>query len=287
MADVHLTLWLRYGIALESNQQNAILSMTPDEALTLVMKDNDAARIFVQDDLALAQMFITITLQLCLAAVLENLAVAQVVDRTWGYQTLRAACPHCGSPVHVAVERSVGAFLCLGILILPIIFVWLLLRKGYSKTVRVWGFIYLLISLLVFPSIFNSESPDNTSSKSDSYTAKASKNDGRPDVKNMTQFSAQNIADAYDKNTVSADHQFKGKWILMSGVVAEINTDFTGSAYVLFNVKNQFNAPQAKFINAENNSLALLEKGQRIRVLCIGNGDIAKTPMLKSCTLVN
>ncbi|ECC6918448.1 hypothetical protein DAE56_06415 [Salmonella enterica] len=115
MADVHLTLWLRYGIALESNQQNAILSMVPGDALTLVMKDNDAARILperfiaacpqlanrtgalrdtricVHDDLALAQMFITITLQLCLASVLENLSAAQVVDREKGYQTLRTA----------------------------------------------------------------------------------------------------------------------------------------------------------------------------------------------------
>ncbi|QKJ87619.1 Short-chain isoprenyl diphosphate synthase [Paramixta manurensis] len=115
MADVHLTLWLRYGIALESNQQNAVLSMAPDQALTLVMKDNDAARILperfkaacphlaeriaalrdpricVSDDLALSQMFITITLQLCLAAVLENLAAAQVIDRHAGYQTLCAA----------------------------------------------------------------------------------------------------------------------------------------------------------------------------------------------------
>lgn len=115
MADVHLTLWLRYGIALESNQQNAVLSMTPGEPLTLVMKDNDAARILpsrfaaaapqlatrlsqlrdaricVQEESALAQMFITITLQLCQAAVLESLAAAGVLEREAGYATLRQA----------------------------------------------------------------------------------------------------------------------------------------------------------------------------------------------------
>ncbi|KIS42556.1 IucA/IucC family protein [Kosakonia radicincitans] len=115
MADVHLTLWLRYGIALESNQQNAVLSLTPNEALTLVMKDNDAARILperftaacphlaerlitlrdpricVSDEAALAQMFITITLQLCLAAVLESLTAGALIDREVGYQTLRHA----------------------------------------------------------------------------------------------------------------------------------------------------------------------------------------------------
>jgi len=115
MADVHLSLWLRYGIALESNQQNAVLSITPGEPLTLVMKDNDAARILpqrfrtacpqladrlnqlrdericVQDDQALAQMFITITLQLCLASVLEALVEAKQLDREMAYQTLCSA----------------------------------------------------------------------------------------------------------------------------------------------------------------------------------------------------
>ena len=115
LADVHLTLWLRYGIALESNQQNAILSLTPNQPLSLIMKDNDAARILperfkaacpdlaarlaelqdprisVASDEALAQMFITITLQLCQAAVLESLAQAKLLDREEGYHLLRTA----------------------------------------------------------------------------------------------------------------------------------------------------------------------------------------------------
>ncbi|WP_192458865.1 IucA/IucC family protein [Musicola keenii] len=115
MADVHLTLWLRYGIALESNQQNAILSFTPHQPLSLMMKDNDAARLWpsrfsaarpdlyarlaalrddrirVDDEQALAQMFMTITVQLDLAAVLENLAGRGLIERASAYQTLRDA----------------------------------------------------------------------------------------------------------------------------------------------------------------------------------------------------
>lgn len=115
LVDVHLTLWLRYGIALESNQQNSIVSLTPNQPLSLLMKDNDAARILperfatacpdlaervlqlqdprilVASDEALAQMFITITLQLCLASVLESLAEAKIIDRQAGYHILRMA----------------------------------------------------------------------------------------------------------------------------------------------------------------------------------------------------
>lgn len=96
---LHLTLWVRYGIALESNQQNSVLVFA-DEAprLRLLLKDNDAARLYcarlervapalaahiedledtrlvVDHDLPLAQMFTTITLQLNLAVPTEGLA---------------------------------------------------------------------------------------------------------------------------------------------------------------------------------------------------------------------
>lgn len=98
---LHLTLWLRYGIALESNQQNSVLVLS-DRAphLRLLLKDNDAARIhrdelarrwpelasvlgelldtriLVDGELPLAQMFTTITLQLNIAALVEALAPA-------------------------------------------------------------------------------------------------------------------------------------------------------------------------------------------------------------------
>jgi len=96
---IHLVLWLRYGIALESNQQNTILVLgTGAPALRLLLKDNDAPRIHgahlaarwpslagfvdglqdrrivVDDELPLAQMFTTITLQLNIAVLIEGLA---------------------------------------------------------------------------------------------------------------------------------------------------------------------------------------------------------------------
>lgn len=96
---LHLILWVRYGIALESNQQNSVLVFA-DQAprLRLLLKDNDAARLHrarleavapalaahiealedtrlvVDHELPLAQMFTTITLQLNLAVPAEGLA---------------------------------------------------------------------------------------------------------------------------------------------------------------------------------------------------------------------
>lgn len=104
LCKVHLTLWLRYGIALESNQQNAIIAFNKEGKMTLAMKDNDAARILpnrfkafeqhspvqcdqlldqrikVDNELALGQMFTTITLQLDIAAIVEAMAAKGIAS---------------------------------------------------------------------------------------------------------------------------------------------------------------------------------------------------------------
>ncbi len=112
LCGVHLRLWLVYGIALEANQQNAVLICRPDAPLQLLMKDNDAGRIWmprlrarlpgvdafgplhnerilVRDDTALGQMFCTITLQLNLLAVLEGVAAGDDGLRAAMYEALR------------------------------------------------------------------------------------------------------------------------------------------------------------------------------------------------------
>ncbi|NIK09691.1 siderophore synthetase component [Xanthomonas arboricola] len=112
MLAVHLRLWLRYGIALEANQQNSVLVYADGQATRLLMKDNDAARIAlpqlraqlpdldalgplhdariaVDEPHALARMFCTIVLQLDLQAVLEGLAEWQPALRAPLYAQLQ------------------------------------------------------------------------------------------------------------------------------------------------------------------------------------------------------
>lgn len=94
-----MLLWLRYGVALESNQQNSVVVLSREAPrLRLLLKDNDAGRIhldylarrwpdlaphvaelqdrriIVADSLPLAQMFTTITLQLNIAVLVEGFA---------------------------------------------------------------------------------------------------------------------------------------------------------------------------------------------------------------------
>lgn len=111
---LHLLLWLRYGIALESNQQNSVVVINRSEPrLRLLLKDNDAARIHLdhlrqrwpnlasylatlQDQrigvtarLPLAQMFTTITLQLNIAVLVERFAALRGQPATAWYDHVR------------------------------------------------------------------------------------------------------------------------------------------------------------------------------------------------------
>lgn len=110
---VHLRLWLKYGIALESNQQNSMLVLDDAGPLRLLMKDNDAprlwparlcarlgelrpvvdglrdSRILVDAEEPLVQMFTTITLQLNIAVLLEELVARGLGSRRDWYTRLR------------------------------------------------------------------------------------------------------------------------------------------------------------------------------------------------------
>lgn len=119
LLQVHLRLWLGYGIALEANQQNAVLIFEAGHPLRLLMKDNDSARLWPErfaaacPDLAqwpaalrderircdgfqaLAEMFCTITLQLNLVAPLEAIASAGLAPRAPLYASLRDQLGSC------------------------------------------------------------------------------------------------------------------------------------------------------------------------------------------------
>lgn len=89
----HVALWLRYGVALEAHQQNITVAHAADGQLRLIYKDNDSARIdcnrlsaalgrpvrsqdftdsriAISDPVELADMVTTITLHLCVAALI-------------------------------------------------------------------------------------------------------------------------------------------------------------------------------------------------------------------------
>jgi len=56
---------------------------------------------------------------------------------------------------HNDPPKQVSVLLAIGILIMPYIFVWVLLKKGYTDIARVVGFAYLLIFIIITVSTYN------------------------------------------------------------------------------------------------------------------------------------
>ncbi len=204
------------------------------------------------------------------------------------------ACPHCGAPIAKqtatvqmhpaqAMSRNVGFWLGVGIFLFPVIFVWFLLRQGHSTTSRVIGFVWLALMVVAMASGDRPSSKPAPASSSQSQPAKVV-----APVEPLLEVSAQQLAQAYDRNTVAADQQFKGKTFKVTGVVDSINTDLFGNPYVtLWGGVNQFMEPQFELDEAHANYAAGLQSGMRISLVCTGRGDVAKTPMSEDCIPAN
>ncbi|MEC7120583.1 MAG: hypothetical protein VXW65_11880 [Pseudomonadota bacterium] len=62
-------------------------------------------------------------------------------------------CPNCGAK-NPSSERSVSVILFIGIAILPILFAWVTLQKGYSLQAKIIAFGYLAVSMIVGSILF-------------------------------------------------------------------------------------------------------------------------------------
>jgi hypothetical protein len=97
---------------------------------------------------------------------------------------------------------------------------------------------------------------------------------------------ARALWDAYDANEVSADNQFKGKRLLVDGVIASINKDILDNIVVRLVGGNRFSTVDATIREFDKDKAAELKKGQKISLLCMGHGKIMRSPMLKPCGIL-
>jgi len=103
----------------------------------------------------------------------------------------------------------------------------------------------------------------------------------------LPSYTASDLARDYNDNTVAADQKYKGKKYKVSGAVVDISTDFLGKPYItLRGGVNEFMEPQFSFVRGQDKALAALKRGDRVTLICTGSGDVAKTAMSESCTLL-
>lgn len=186
-------------------------------------------------------------------------------------------------------KRQVGFLLGLGILFFPLLFGWMLLRKGHSVLARIFGFAWMALCLVSLIGMAASSKTsydrykENATRAQSASSAAAPKEQVNPEP--LKAYSSAKIAQDYEDNTVAADMQYKGKRVQVTGRITDINTDFLGKPYLVLAGTNQFMGPQFKFDKSDLPSLATLKKGAQVSVVCTGKGDVVKTPMFEDCAL--
>lgn len=93
--------------------------------------------------------------------------------------------------------------------------------------------------------------------------------------------SSASLSKAYKANEVAADKTYKGKQLLVSGKIERIHSGIGGSPY--FALGSGGDAPQAAIRKDSVDYAAAAQRGQNVRLVCVGGGATLGAPMLKEC----
>lgn len=98
---------------------------------------------------------------------------------------------------------------------------------------------------------------------------------------------ADELLNAYSENEIAANQKYKDRRLLLNARISSIEAGIGDVPYVVLTAGSEFefNRPQARLAKSEVSAAAALKKGQKISLLCIGNGEIAGTPMLAECSV--
>lgn len=96
------------------------------------------------------------------------------------------------------------------------------------------------------------------------------------------------ISKDFEQNEVRALGKYKNNVFVVIGKIANIQAGINDEPFVVLQTSNQFdlNRPQARFDESDHQKIAELNKGDTIKLLCSGNGEVGGTPML-GCTFTD
>lgn len=183
------------------------------------------------------------------------------------------ACLNCGRPnspqTVVQPKRSVGILLGIGILLVPLLFAWFTLRKGYSTRAKVISFGWVLLTLVIIN--LNDDGNKSTVMQSSLQTSKVSEVSTKVSA---MQVDIRQLLRDYEGNEVAADNRYKGKSVEVTGIVGDIKKDLMSNLYVTLGTGKEFEIPtvQAFFDDSMNAQLGNLRKGQKLTVICTISG---------------
>lgn len=155
-------------------------------------------------------------------------------------------------------EESSAAdwWLCLGVMVVPCVFVWFTLLARYSIKSKVLAFAWLIILPVTLVTLVREKVKQSAQTVSVSATP----------VKELAQWQAAQIMSLYKENKVRADNALKGETIIVTGKVDTIGKDIVGSPYVTLDTDDDFFKIQVYFKSSQVSKLASLNPGQYINL---------------------
>lgn len=104
----------------------------------------------------------------------------------------------------------------------------------------------------------------------------------------LPRYSPDEISKDFEQNEVRALGKYKDNVFVVIGKIANIQAGLNDEPFVVLQTSNQFdlNRPQARFDESDHQKIAELNKGDTIKLLCSGNGEVGGTPML-GCTFTD
>lgn len=141
-------------------------------------------------------------------------------------------------------------------------------------------FIVLIVIAVIFGKDEAGKSGNSTTQNNDQNTSSGA-------VEPAIEVTADQLLNAYKNNEVAANQQFKGKKLLVSATIDSIQAGLGDEPYLSLRAggEMEFNRPQAHLADSEQSKAAALNKGQKVKLLCIGNSEIAGSPMLADCVI--
>ncbi|MDQ8995166.1 hypothetical protein RFH54_04285 [Acinetobacter soli] len=138
----------------------------------------------------------------------------------------------------------------------------------------------IVVVLIILAVVFGKK---ETSEKSANTTAASETAAPEPTI----EVTANELLKAYKNNEVAANQQYKGKKLLVSATIDSIQAGLGDEPYLVLKAGGdmEFLKPQAHLASSEQAKAATLSKGQKLKLLCTGNSEVAGAPMLADCVI--
>lgn len=94
---------------------------------------------------------------------------------------------------------------------------------------------------------------------------------------------ARTLASAYEANEVAADADYKGKVVLVTGIVDSINKDIGDDPVVILKANEMFSGVHCSMDDSQAGTAARLSKGQQVSMRGRVSGMILGSVMIKDC----